>query len=96
MDLGGLVVRWTGLGYAVAHLDHPLSTPLVAAEVLRNEPVFELESYGHGALLIGYAPSRVVLRMWALGGGRARCRARRTGGQRGRAPVRCRGVRARS
>ena len=29
MDLGGLVVRWAGLGYAVAHPDHPLSTPLV-------------------------------------------------------------------
>jgi hypothetical protein len=28
MDLGGLVVRWAGLGYAVAHPDHPLSTPL--------------------------------------------------------------------
>jgi hypothetical protein len=24
----GLVIRWAGLGYAVAHLDHPLSTPL--------------------------------------------------------------------
>jgi hypothetical protein len=23
------VVRWAGLGYAVAHPDHPLSTPLV-------------------------------------------------------------------
>jgi hypothetical protein len=28
MDFGGLVVRWAGLGYAVAHPDHPLSTPL--------------------------------------------------------------------
>jgi hypothetical protein len=29
MNLGGLVIRWAGLGYVVAHLDHPLSTPLV-------------------------------------------------------------------
>jgi hypothetical protein len=28
MDLGGLVIRWAGLGYVVAHPDHPLSTPL--------------------------------------------------------------------
>lgn len=33
------------------------------AAVLRNDPVFELDSDGHGALLIGYAPSRVVLRV---------------------------------
>jgi hypothetical protein len=29
MNFGGLVVRWADLGYAVAHPDHPLSTPLV-------------------------------------------------------------------
>jgi hypothetical protein len=28
MDLGGLVIWWAGLGYAMAHPDHPLSTPL--------------------------------------------------------------------
>jgi hypothetical protein len=33
MDFGGLVVRWAGLGYAVAHPDHPLSTPLAATAV---------------------------------------------------------------
>jgi hypothetical protein len=31
MDLGGLVIRWAGLGYAVAHPDHPLFTPLTTA-----------------------------------------------------------------
>lgn len=36
MDLGGLVVRWAGLGYAVAHPDHPLSTPLQARAALRT------------------------------------------------------------
>jgi hypothetical protein len=29
MDLGGLVIWWARLGYAVAHLDHPLSTLLM-------------------------------------------------------------------
>jgi hypothetical protein len=29
MNLDGLVVPWAGLGYAVAHPDHPLSTPLL-------------------------------------------------------------------
>lgn len=28
MDLGGLVIRWAGLGYVVAHSDDPPSTPL--------------------------------------------------------------------
>jgi hypothetical protein len=28
MDLGERVIRWAGLGYAVAHPDHPLSTSL--------------------------------------------------------------------
>jgi hypothetical protein len=32
MDLDGLVVQWAGLGYAVAHPDHPLSTPLIRVE----------------------------------------------------------------
>jgi hypothetical protein len=34
MDFGGLVVRWAGLGYAVAHPDHPLSTPLAEHDSL--------------------------------------------------------------
>jgi hypothetical protein len=36
MDLGGLVIRWAGLGYVVAHPDHPLSTPLMARDPLRG------------------------------------------------------------
>jgi hypothetical protein len=39
MDLGGLVVRWAGLGYAVAHPDHPLSTPLALSSSFTGSPI---------------------------------------------------------
>jgi hypothetical protein len=42
MDLDGLVVWWAGLGYAVAHPDHPLSTPLMhRADGSRDPAVFD-------------------------------------------------------
>jgi hypothetical protein len=55
MDLSGLVIRWAGLGYAVAHPDHPLSTPLCLGGLQwRLQHACVLATLGSGADTPGF------------------------------------------